>query len=214
MAFNKNRIVIEADGPRIKIVATGKRKAFDLDGCRFDAAFVEKSDEKQMTLKPDTCRIMMNKARTKVRFDFGTSGFFMNLHHILRIYEKETGMTIWEKASVLAPHIIIAFTGVFLQEGPLPIGKGVFVGVNCAIPDSWIKSWSNNGPDAFIKFYQGCSVAVPAPGKEAQIIYGFEEVRIPLSNILEIYEKETGKRIWQKPIAPPATPAGGKKSTP
>lgn len=204
MSFNKNRIVVELDAPILKAVAMGRHKRIEFDGRAFDMDIVDSYSRSQFTLKPDVCRVRFTANGAKAHFDFGRTSFLIQMAHVVRVYEKETGIILWDRAAFTAPHIIIAFTNIFLRKGGLPIGEGIFVGVNCAIPLNWIESWTNQMPDAFIKLKSGCSIIILSSGKAIQVSYGKEDMRMPLTYVLEIYEKETGRRIWHRPI--PATP--------
>jgi uncharacterized protein (UPF0248 family) len=199
VAPNQHHIVIETENYNIKRVFTSTGEKYDVGGCFIDARHIDGHTFFSVTFKSDVCEVRINNAGNKAHLKFIPETKIMNLHHIKMIYEKETGRVLWQKYAVSAAHIIIGFTGITLQEGDLPIGRGVFVDINIAISTSWIDSWCNNGDDAFLKLKSSCSVVVTA-NNEARIDLGNEHVRIPLRNVLEIYEKETGKRIWQRPL--------------
>lgn len=218
--MNPNRLVIEIDGYLpVKDVWTKRGRFYEILGCRFAYDKVENATPSSVTLKPDVCKALVNAGGTKAFFKFSdNSSFWMNLHHALRIYEMETARLIWERGQNPA-HIVIAFQDIWLQKGPMPLGEGIFYGINAGVSESWVKDWENwpknptsakmNKTGAFLLLKPTCKVAIVSD-REARITMGSEEAILPLQHVVEIYEKETGRRIW--PRLPPVS--GGQPSTP
>lgn len=218
--MNPNRLVIETDGSAsVKDVWASRGRFYEILGCRFAYDKMESATPSSITLKPNVCKMLINAGGTKAFFKFGNSGgFWMNLHHALRIYEMETARLIWERGQSPA-HIVIAFYDTWLKKGPMPLGEGIFYDIGAGVSESWVKDWENwpknptganmNKTGAFLLLKPTCKVAIVSD-KEARIIMGSEEAILPLQHVVEIYEKETGRRIW--PRSPPVS--GGQSSTP
>jgi hypothetical protein len=204
MAFNTNRIVIENDGaiPN-KTVLKRRSGVVSISGCSFNDKYFLYRDKFIAVFLPNICEVRIFGSNQKAVFRFAHENKILNLHHIKKIYEKETGRVIWSRFAPPAPRIVLSFRGIVLEEGDLPIGKGIFFIKDGKITGNFIDTcWAescannttNNGNAAFILLKSACTAETV--GQELKITWSGTSVTVPLMFLLEVYEKETGKKIW------------------
>lgn len=100
---------------------------------------------------------------------------------------------------LIAGRLVIHFLDdLVLKKGPIPSGEGVFFDQNRYVHCAWIEKWGGS----FILLRPHCSVWIS--GNYVVIKRGGDEVRIPHQSLIEVYEKETGKKIW--PVTANANP--------
>lgn len=202
MPLNVNTVIIEFDVADVRELYIGGKHKICAGGTYFDKKYLSRWTGRSVEIGKNTCNIRINAAGGKAIFCFGVTTFTLNLHHVERIYEKETKDVIWQKGS--PRHIVIQFERrVALIEKPVAIGSAVFFDAHNGIDTSWIekcngKLWQNQ----FIMLKPLCNAHLS--NNVVVIHIDSEEVRIPTGDLVEVYEKETGRRIW--PIVAKANP--------
>lgn len=202
MPLNAYTVVIEFDVADVREVCVGKMRKVYAGGAHFERSWLAGWTSHSIEIRPNTCDVRISANGGKAAFCFNTTVFIVNLHHVERIYEKESNDVLWQKGGLR--HIVIQFAGrVVLIEKNLPIGSAVFFDAHNGIDTNWIVKCNGRlVQNHFMMLKPICKAYLL--NKVVVIHIDKEEVRIPTDDLVEVYEKETGRKIW--PVTAKANP--------